>query len=117
MNEEKRRFLRLSVNVEVNFSVLDERQACAYSTASKNLSAGGICIVSFRPVLAGSLLDLRFAIPGLDRFILSKGKVVWVSELNVGGVKSDKGYELGVEFIDIKEEDRKKIQDYTVSGS
>ena len=118
-HEERRRFPRLSLDVGVDFVVLPQPGTGArqelFTTGSKNLSLGGICILVFEKLKVGDALELKFSIPGLDRFIVAKGRVVWSGKLRVRGVETDKAYEAGIEFVEINQPDKERIQAYVSS--
>lgn len=117
MEQDKRKFPRLSVNVEVNYVVAGEEAPEYFTTASKNLSTGGVCIVVFEKMDTGTLLDLRFSVPELNKFIIAKGRVVWIRELSIQGKTTDAGFEAGIEFVTISEEDRRKIEEFVIAKS
>lgn len=114
MPEEKRRFVRLSASVDVNYTkkeaVLEEK-----SLRTKDISAGGICIISFEPLQESGLLDLKISIPEEASPINAVGRVVWVKEFIIGDISKGKRYDVGVEFIKISGEDRNKINKYVFS--
>jgi c-di-GMP-binding flagellar brake protein YcgR len=113
--QEKRRFPRLSLNTEVNYTVLSHEEAELFTTGSRNISSGGICIIAFEKLNTGDILDLKFSLPGLKKFVVGKGRVVWINDCNVEGSKTDNVYEVGIEFVNIKEQDKNKIQEFVIS--
>jgi c-di-GMP-binding flagellar brake protein YcgR len=110
--EEKRRFPRLPLDIEVEYSPLYQEEPELFTTGSKNISYGGVCIIVFEKPKEGSLLELKFSFPGLNKFIICKGKVSWVKELDFGGLEGRRIYEVGVEFMEMSDSDREKIREY-----
>jgi len=108
--EERRRFPRLPLNTKVEYKALDQTEARFFSTVTKDISSGGICIRLLEKFAPGAVLEINFSIPGLKKFIIAKGRIVWVREFKAG---SSKVYESGIEFVNIKDDDRKIIAEFT----
>jgi c-di-GMP-binding flagellar brake protein YcgR len=106
---EKRKFPRLPLNVNVQYEILKVSALRAEETGSKNISAGGICLVVPKKVNIGDLLRLRLSLPGEVNFIMVKGKVIWVEEFSVTPASYHKAYDCGIEFVDVSAEDQKNI--------
>jgi len=64
-------------------------------------------------VTTGELLRLEFALPNREKAISCTGKVLWVEEVlrKQGAVD----FEAGIEFLDIGDEDKAAIQQFTCS--
>ncbi|MCM8801188.1 MAG: PilZ domain-containing protein [Candidatus Omnitrophica bacterium] len=107
---EKRRFRRLTTSIKIEYKLFDDKTAPFLVTSTKDISGGGLCLRVFDQFEAGSILLFKFILPGLPRFIFTKGRIVWIKELSRLG--KGKVFELGVEFIEIKEEDKKRIEEY-----
>ena len=112
---EKRRFPRLLMNVEVEYAVAGIEDAELYTTGSKNVSEGGICVIVFEKVACGTIVNLKFEMPEWNRFITAKGKIAWMRELTFDKNQSCDMYEAGIEFVEINPEDRRKINEYIIS--
>ena len=110
--EDKRVFPRLNLDVEVNYRPLQQEEAELFTTASKNISYGGICFIAFEKPKEGSILELTFSFPELSKFIIARGKVSWVKELDFSGIRERRIYEVGVEFMQMSDSDREKIKEY-----
>lgn len=96
---EKRRFPRLEVAATVNYSIL-ESPASEEITVTKNISAGGICLIMYEMVKVNSILSLKINFTDDGEIIEAKGKVVWVSEFAVYS-ENQKRYDVGVEFMEL----------------
>jgi len=108
--QEKRRFPRLAASVEVECQVIEDNNSCplSFSSVSKNISLGGICIFTYSEIACGRKVELRFLIPGTNELINAIGQVVWVELFQIGE-QTSKRYELGIEFLDISPQDQDKI--------
>lgn len=112
---ERRRYPRLEINAEIEYIVLDQADAEVFTTGSKNLSSGGVCIIAFEKLEPGTLLSIKFSVPELhNKIVIARGKVAWVKAIRMGGRDTDIVYEVGVEFIDIKEGDREQIKKFVM---
>ncbi len=109
---ERRKYPRLSINVEVEYTLLKRASLQLKSAQSKNISAGGICIILLEKLEVGTPLEFKFSLPGYDRIIKCEGRIAWLQEFLIGENNSISGYNAGVEFSNISEEDRNKINEY-----
>ena len=112
--EERRRFPRLNLDTEIIYRVLDQVEAELYTTGSKNISSGGLCIIVIERLERGAVLSLRFSLPDLNKIITAKGRVMWIKELCIGNKKAGDFYEAGIEFMEIAQVDRKRIKEYVL---
>lgn len=71
MNHDQRRAPRVSLDVQVNFA----SRAIAHS---KDISEGGICLITETPMTVGKIYTLAFTLPGESRELQIFGKVAWV---------------------------------------
>ena len=118
----KRKYVRLSVGREVEYSLVQKTETGRVDTATKNISAVGLCIIAFEKLEPGDTLDLKVSIPRFvllkrrgRRVIEAKGKVVWVDALKIEGRKIEKAYQMGVELTKIDKKDQEKIKKYVES--
>jgi len=111
--EEKRKFARLNTSVDVQYSVLEKKPKKELKTKTKDISAGGICIIANEQLEVENLLGISIYLAGESMPITAKGRVVWTKSFQMG--KQNQHYDVGVEFVDISSEDRKKIDQYVFS--
>lgn len=110
--DERRKFIRLAINVNVEWKKLDTQDNENKSQSiSKNLSEDGVCLIIYDHVEPGDILSLDVGLP-TGKVINAQGKVVWVNEFKVIGDKVQKKYDVGVEFIDMNKEDRAEIDQF-----
>ncbi|MDP2924563.1 MAG: PilZ domain-containing protein [Candidatus Omnitrophota bacterium] len=77
-------------------------------TSVKNISGGGLLLKLKEPHLLGARLEIKINLPMPD-----DSAITTIAEVVRPAVsKKSKGYWVGVKFIDIKEEDRKRIADF-----
>lgn len=108
--KEKRRFVRLDINVNIKWSKdLTETEKTG---GSKNISGGGICLMTEEKGLeVGDRLKLEFELPN-EKVIKAKGKVAWIEKFEIMNKDYGKKYDVGIEFSDIAEKDREEIKKF-----
>jgi c-di-GMP-binding flagellar brake protein YcgR len=109
---EKRKFPRLPLTVKVKYEVLKVSPLRAEENQSKNVSAGGICLVLREKINIGALLRLKLSLQDEVNFIIVTGKVVWAEEFSVNDYKA---YDCGIEFVDVAPQDQKNISHYLIA--
>ncbi len=72
-----------------------------------NISEGGVHLEAGELLTVDSRVELKLKLPATARFILVRGKIIWVKEL-----VADKWYGYGVSFTEIDPNDRKLIAKY-----
>jgi len=124
--KESRRQPRILKDAKVEhselFYPLDEREVKV--TKMKNISGGGLLIMMDRPCQVGTLLEIEIDLKGwarhrpgffrdgvtdLDRPITVLAEVVWTEPKRKGGTGEVVGYNVGVEFTNIYEDDLKGL--------
>lgn len=109
--EERRKFPRLNLTVDIEYSVLRKEPSSKVEGQSKNLSSGGICLIVYEEVKIGDSLALVINLPEGERPIQAKGMVKWIGEFILSADKKN-SWDVGVEFIGINEADREKLSRY-----
>lgn len=104
---EQRRFVRLNVACEVGYKVLSLKPPKTGSTKTRNISAGGICLIADEKLNPGAFLELNFSLPENKPAIKATGKVVWVKPFKIATEKEH--FDCGVEFSAITQQDQDKI--------
>jgi c-di-GMP-binding flagellar brake protein YcgR len=113
---ERRKFPRLYTWVKVKYKIIKKqshprRESKEEKSVSENLSIGGICIKVNEEIKKNTILALEVYLPEDNNPITAEGIVVWsnlVSELK----DKELQWEIGIEFLEIKESDRKKLGQY-----
>ena len=109
---ERRRYPRVrAAFAEYSPIGAEEATSKGISTFIKNVSAGGVCIVVSQEIEVNSILSLKIYLSQSESSIQAKGKVVWSKTSSFrGGVRAY--YDLGIEFVEIDENDRMRICKY-----
>lgn len=97
---------RAGIQIKVNLASLGPY----YLSKLTNISAGGAFIQHPNPEPVGTLIDLTFQLPNDENIIETKAKVVW--KYMQGGKALPNGTGMGIEFIEISQEDKDRIHGY-----
>jgi len=109
--EERRRFVRLSTSVKVEYAVVGESDE-EVSSSTKNISLGGICLFLDNIVDKGAILELKIFVLKEVNPIKARGKVAWIEEFGLGEADTRKHIEAGIEFTQIPDGDRERLSQY-----
>lgn len=112
---QKRKYIRSNLHLTVRYRLLLDNSQSNRSpstlvraqTRTRNISAGGLCLVMDRDLSPGSLIELWIDFPGYPSSIEARAKVVR-SEKD----RFSDDYFIRAMFTKIKSEDRKYIDDY-----
>lgn len=110
---ERRKFSRLELSVDIKYSVVGRGTLLESQGRSKNISLAGIHLIVGEQIELGDVLSLVINLPEDNQPIQVKGIVrwrafVWVTDANDTRTRWD----LGIEFTDINEADRRKISKF-----
>lgn len=122
--QDKRKFPRISRNIDIEVSLLTFplSDAVIKNGASINIGGNGIRITSSDPYDPKTMLNLKINIIGWEGFkkpfskfidissdacLRAVGEVVWCNKS-----AKDNGYELGIKFLNIYEDDSKALIRY-----
>lgn len=96
--------------VDIDYSIID-KEPLVETSHTKNISAGGICLIIYEKVEIDTLLSLTIKLPEENQPILTKGKVAWTKEFRLNSEQTN-SWDAGIEFVNIKDIDRDKISKY-----
>ncbi len=104
--EERRKFPRANYPCRIILFSGEEREVLSLHT--ENISAGGIRIILDKKMDINSSVDIEMFLE--VKPIKCKGRVVWMTDIRP--VKGEKSFifDVGIEFTEITEEDKDKIQ-------
>ena len=105
----RRKFPR--ANYKCLISIKKRLTAKTISTHTENVGAGGICVLIKEDLGLFQGVDLELFIDEGKTPIKSGGTVVWVVKKSEPRQKGSYLYDTGIEFIDIRPEDREKLTD------
>jgi len=98
----ERRYPRVKSENIISLKPISASMGKKVLTVSKTIGLGGLMFESEKEMTAGENLDMTL----LVERILTTVRVVWVEKLEEGK------WTVGVEFMDINEEDRTRLLDY-----
>ena len=111
--EDRRKFVRLSIGVEVSYSLLDGKDT-KQSATTKDIAAGGICLLVDTQLKKGDVVKLEIVLPEFPPRIYATGRIVWVKPFSMEGEKKPR-FDVGIEFLAIDPKDRELINKYVFS--
>ena len=79
-------------------------------THTDNVGIGGVCVVLKQHVKMFSEVELELDLLDLGEHICCNGKVVWNVQRQSEASEKPLFFDIGVEFIDIVEEDQKRLE-------
>ena len=92
---------RRRARLETEVSLTSESQF--FSDLSGDISEGGLFVATYRAVAVGTVIDIEFSLP--DGPVRAVGRIQWTRP---GGLDLPPG--LGIAFVALAEEDRRRIQ-------
>lgn len=104
-SRERRKYLRLATSVEVKYKIIGDPGEV--KVFSRDISAGGLCILAQEKLAPNTPLELKIKIPDLVDHIRALGKVVWQKKS-----ESSQNFDTGLEFTGISDFDRFNINRY-----
>lgn len=107
---DRRRFPRMRATI-VEYAP-SQNEGVRTLSFTENISEGGICIFAAQEFQTGSDLSLRIFIPYYHEPLPAKGKIVWRRQSPFLDMKGETNFDIGIEFTEIDEEDRKNIISY-----
>jgi c-di-GMP-binding flagellar brake protein YcgR len=113
--KERRKYVRLKACVAVKYTVVGKPGTVTVS--SKNISAGGLCLLVKEELAKDTPLQLEFKLPDLNNSIGALGRVVWQRRFESKGGKTQVYFETGIEFTGISDFDRFNINRYVINHS
>lgn len=103
----RRKFPR--ANYQCNITIKKRLNSRTISTHTENLGAGGICVMLKEDLGLFQGTDLEIVLDDNTTPVKCGGTVVWVVKKSEPKQKSVSTYDTGIEFIDIRPEDRDRI--------
>ena len=85
-----------------------------FPDATRNISAGGLCLSMGERLQIGDKLQLRMKLPS-EKIINAQGRVVWIREFEIDNRGYKKTFDTGIEFTEISDKDREEINRFVLS--
>jgi len=79
-------------------------------THTENVGVGGICVIFKQDIKLFCPVDIELDLMDFQDHIQCKGKVVWNVQRKVDETSKPLFYDIGIEFDNISEEDRLRIE-------
>ena len=109
MDMERRSYKRIDDSIQVKFVMKSDKWgSIPYDTSyTKNISGGGFLFNSKIPINVGEIIEVKFYIQSRQEFVMAVAKVVRVID-----IVENKLYEIGIQFLSIKDDDEKMLLKY-----
>ena len=104
----RRNFPRIKFPCLVTIAAGSKTPSNAILTHTQNVGVGGICVLMSEDIKKFHSFDIELDLMDLGEHIKCKGKVVWNVPNNAGGSKKNM-HDIGIEFEELHEKDRKRI--------
>ncbi|MFH1778994.1 MAG: PilZ domain-containing protein [Candidatus Omnitrophota bacterium] len=106
-NPERRRYPRVSSAMPVQYRGIRQTSDATVGTVMRDISTGGIRFIANEFISVFTRLVVEISIPLTSKPVRAISKVVWIRKRPSG-----EQYELGMQFIDMTEEDRGNISNF-----
>ena len=111
MNE-RRKYKRKLIKLDVEYDMSSDQRWL--ETHSRDLGAGGICLITKDAIPLGKSFDLKFYIPDKDRPVKVIGKVMWNEKIDEDGTGM---FYNGIQFVRIDKADKALILKFVDSAT
>ena len=112
--EDKRKYPRLNWSVMVRWELASDGASPASGT-TKDISAGGVRLILREGIKVGDILELDIELGGGKNMYI-RGRVTWVEKFKISGVQEETGFEGGVQFLDLKPENRRELERFMMQS-
>lgn len=103
---DKRKFPRINVRCDI-FLQFGENPP-PLSTVTENLGVGGVCVILEKPLARFESCRVRLLLEDRQPPVDCSGRVMWV--VRTRPIKGRLCYDIGIEFLDLDESFRKRIE-------
>jgi c-di-GMP-binding flagellar brake protein YcgR len=105
--ENKREYRRLDVSIDVRYDISTHQ--VWVESESKNISAGGICLLTREAIKPGTYIKLKFKMPDTEQYVQVTGEIMWNQKYIIN---NEEYYDNGIKFVAINDSDRELIGKY-----
>lgn len=105
--EEKRRYLRLNTELEVEY-ILDNSDRI-YRAFTRDISASGLRFATKDDMKEGVNVEVKLKIPNVQNPIHAFAKIIWIKKIEAA---KNALQEVGIEFIKIEEDNKNTFLRY-----
>ena len=109
---DKRQFPRIKYPclIVIRNGKSDSDKKSTVLTHTDNVGVGGVCVALKQALKMFSVIEIELDLLDLGDHICCKGKVVWNVESEESGTATPSLFDIGIEFIDIKEDDQARLR-------
>ncbi|MBF0252920.1 MAG: PilZ domain-containing protein [Candidatus Omnitrophica bacterium] len=101
---DKRKFPR--ARYECRILISSQGKDESFETLTENIGSGGICVVLGKEFDLFKTAQIEMHIPEKKRVVRCSGTIVWVIRKRISGKGHDFNYDIGIEFIEISDDDK-----------
>lgn len=112
-NPAERRKAKRTYASFVEYCRAEDASSKKFQAFTENISATGICIFINEEIESNSLLLVTIYLLDGSTPIETKGKIAWIRPSSFLNMQDRKHFDAGIEFVEITEEDRKRLVHYT----
>jgi hypothetical protein len=114
MQQERRKSKRVVLNTVVRWQkyLTAGERTPNYPALARNISAGGICFMTYCRIVVNDRLKIDVITPG-GKIIKMVGQVVWVRDIPTNDKLPKERFEVGVKLLQIAPEDKAVIDKLT----
>ena len=106
-DDNRRKYPRADLVVDTE--VRCEHDERSFHVSTKNIGAGGICVVLPEMLPAGTELRLALRLPDADAPFEVTGEVLWALRQRRLLKRKQGGFDTGIEFVDVDQHDRDRL--------
>lgn len=110
---EKRRFKRILYKADIKFLLAKDKTE---QMQAVDLSRGGLCFVSKRLLKTDSEVEISMELPKSKKTIHTMARVAWIKRMERATKEAVNKYQIGLEFVSMKDKDRKLLSKELKSG-
>ena len=110
--KERRKYMRLEASVKVKYTIIGKPGTI--KVFSKDISAGGLCLLLDEQLAVDTPLQLEIRIPDLKEPFHTIARVVWQKGFESVGAEPKAHFTTGIEFTGISDFDRFNINRYVM---
>ena len=113
--EERRAFVRLKAPVEAAYTLLPG--GARQRTLTRDIGAGGICLLMEKPVPSGVQVQLALTLPGREQPVNAMAEVAWSGDVElVGRSGQRRSAEVGLRTVEIAPHDQAALAQFVTEG-
>jgi len=114
IGSEMRRFRRVGYSMSIEMIFPQNKKESSHTI---DISCGGVCFMSKVQLKTDAQVEIKLELSKRKKLICVKGRVAWVKNIEQFSVGNIGKYKIGLEFIDLKDEDRKTLSKFIKSIS